>query len=58
MTKLRQHEEGDKIDGFDPWEHLYDDEESFVPIKSKVKKIKKMKKDKPLFDNKKTGYIR
>ena len=36
---------------FDPWEHLYEDEE-IEPIKPKVKKIKKMKKERP-FSNKK-----
>jgi hypothetical protein len=37
---------------FDAWEHLENEEETFVPIKPKVKKVKKMKKDKEL-NNKK-----
>jgi hypothetical protein len=36
---------------WDAWEHLQD-EDNFVPTKPKTKKVRKMKKDKPLFDRK------
>jgi len=40
-----------QVEEFDPWEH-FEDEDSFQPTKPKLKKVKKMRKDKP-FSNKK-----
>jgi len=45
-------EEGVKLDEFDPWEHLYEeDEDNFGKIKTP--KVKKMKKDKEFSQPKK-----
>ena len=53
MTKMSQYdEEGVKLDEFDPWEHLYEeDEDNFGKIKTP--KVKKMKKDKEFSQPKK-----
>jgi len=56
MARLGEHQSledvNEELNEFDPWEHLYEEEEEFQPIKPKAKKIKKMKKERPFSDKK------